>query len=79
MPDRAVHVMSLVRQASGGRDYDARFGHRQSGRGAYADMISQRFAAAGRRFGVATGRHRQALDCKQFRKPGAHQQSLDFS
>jgi DNA repair photolyase len=79
MPDRAAHVMSLVRQASGGRDYDARFGHRQSGRGAYADMISQRFAAAGRRFGVATGRHRQALDCKQFRKPGAHQQSLDFS
>src|SRR5690606_5686549 len=34
MPDRAGHVMSLVRQASGGKDYDNRFGIRQSGRGA---------------------------------------------
>jgi DNA repair photolyase len=79
MPARAAHVMSLVRQASGGKDYDAAFGIRQTGRGPYAGMISQRFAAACRKFGVASGRDRQALDCEQFRPPGPQQQALDFA
>jgi DNA repair photolyase len=78
MPDRAAHVMSLVRQASGGKDYDARFGLRQTGRGPYAEMISKRFAAACRRFGVDNTRQRQGLDCKQFLPPGPRQQSFDL-
>ena len=78
MPDRAAHVMSLVRQASGGKDYDARFGVRQSGRGPYAEMIAQRFAAACRRFGVDNARPIQVLDCEQFLPPGPHQQSFDL-
>ena len=45
-PDRAKHVMSLVKQASGGKDYDNRFGIRQRGRGPYADMLASRFRAA---------------------------------
>ncbi|MCI0517949.1 MAG: PA0069 family radical SAM protein [Woeseiaceae bacterium] len=78
MPDRAEHVMSLVRQASGGKAYDARFGTRQSGRGPYADMVAQRFSAACRRFGVDNSRRTQVLDCTQFRPPGPLQQSLDL-
>lgn len=78
MPQRKAHIMSLIRQASGGVDYDARFGIRQSGRGAYADMLAQRFAAACRKFGIAESRRQQVLDCSQFRRPGPQQQALDL-
>lgn len=78
MPDRARHVMSLVRQAGGGRDYDNRFGIRQSGRGPYADMIAQRFAAACRRNGLAKDGHGDGLDCSSFRPPGHGQMTLEL-
>lgn len=77
-PDRAKHVMSLVRQASGGRNYDNRFGIRQTGRGAYADMLGKRFDAASRRHGLHPERYQQNLDCSQFRKPGLKQLGLDL-
>jgi DNA repair photolyase len=77
-PDRAEHVLSLVRQASGGRDYDNRFGVRQTGRGAYADMLGKRFRAGCRRFGLAPERYQQGLDCTQFTKPGQQQLGLDL-
>ncbi len=76
MPDRAEHVMSLVRQASGGQDYDNRFGIRQRGRGPYADMISKRFKAACRKHGLQAGRYQNRLDCSQFRRPGQKQMAL---
>lgn len=78
MPDRAEHVMSLVRQAGGGRDYDSRFGTRQRGRGPYADMIAKRFKAACRKHGLEAGKYLQALDCSQFRRPGQEQMTLGF-
>ena len=79
MPDRSAHVMSLVRQASGGRDYDNRFGLRQTGRGAYADMIGQRFRVACRRAGIPQRRDGDpALDCAGFAPPGARQMTLDL-
>ena len=78
MPDRAEHVMSLVRQASGGKDYDNRFGIRQRGRGPYAEMISMRFKAACRKHGLAAGRYQNKLDCSQFRRPGNKQMALEF-
>jgi len=77
-PDRATHVMSLVRQASGGRDYDNRFGVRQKGRGAYADMLGKRFRAACKRHGLALDRYQHLLDCGQFVKPGQQQLGLDL-
>lgn len=52
-PGRAEHVLSLVRQARGGRLYDARFGQRQTGTGEYASLLRQRFALACRRLGLA--------------------------
>jgi DNA repair photolyase len=77
-PDRASHVMSLIRQASGGSNYDNRFGVRQTGRGAYAEMLGKRFRAACRRFGLGPDRYQQGLDRNQFQKPGQHQLGLDL-
>jgi len=75
-PDRAARVMGLVREASGGRDYDNRFGIRQTGRGPYADMLGKRFRAACRRFGLETGRRGTRLDCSRFEPPGQQQLGL---
>ncbi len=77
-PDRAEHVMSLVRQAHGGKDYDNRFGHRQRGQGPYADMIRSRFNTACRRHGVHSDRYQEALRCDLFEPPGQQQLGLDF-
>jgi len=77
-PDRAAHVMSLVRQAHGGRDYDNRFGHRQTGSGAYAELIGRRFRAACGRHGLGVDRDRRPLDTTRFRRPGTPQLGLDL-
>ncbi len=77
-PDRADHVMSLVREASGGKDYDHRYGLRQTGRGAYADMLAARFRAACRKRGLICGEYQRELDRSQFVKPGAQQLGLGF-
>jgi DNA repair photolyase len=64
-PERAGHVMSLIRQSRGGRDNDPRFGSRMRGSGPYADLIARRFAVAARRFGLS-GEDWPTLDCSQF-------------
>ena len=51
-PDRAEHVMSLIRQTRGGKENDARFGKRMVGEGPVADLIRQRFHMARRRLGL---------------------------
>jgi DNA repair photolyase len=51
VPERAAHVMSLVQQMRGGKDYDSRFGTRMRGEGPFADLIAMRFAKARRRLG----------------------------
>jgi DNA repair photolyase len=51
VPDRATHVMSLVQQMRGGKDYDSRFGTRMRGEGPFADLIAMRFAKARKRLG----------------------------
>ena len=51
-PDsRAKHVMSLINQTQGGKDYDSTFGRRMSGTGAYAELLRSRFELARRKFG----------------------------
>ncbi len=77
-PDRAERVTNLIRQASGGRDYDSRFGVRQTGRGPYAEMLATRFNSASRRFGLATNSYQHTLDCNQFFRPGQQQLGLGF-
>jgi DNA repair photolyase len=51
-PERAERVMSLVRQTRGGRENDARFGHRIAGEGPVAQILVDRFRLARRRFGL---------------------------
>jgi DNA repair photolyase len=77
-PDRKERVLSLIRQASGGRSYDSRFGLRQTGRGAYAEMLANRFRTASNRLGLRPGEYSQTLDCTQFSRPGQQQLGLDF-
>ena len=48
---RAEHVMSLVRQMRGGKEYDSRFGSRMRGQGPFADLIAMRFAKTRKRLG----------------------------
>jgi DNA repair photolyase len=67
-PDRARHVLSLIRQTRGGELNDARFHHRFSGQGVYADLLMRRFARATRQFGFGEGRTQ--LDCSRFAVPG---------
>ncbi len=77
-PDRRERVLSLVRQSSGGRHYDSRFGVRQTGRGPYAEMLGKRFETACRRLGLVASEYQQSLDCGQFLRPGQQQLGLDF-
>ena len=52
-PQRAEHVMSLVQQMRGGKDYDSSFGSRMRGQGPFADLIAMRFAKTRKRLGFA--------------------------
>jgi DNA repair photolyase len=67
-PDRAEHVMSIVRQMRGGRENDPNFGTRMSGTGNYAELMEKRFDIACRRFGLNL-RETADLDCRRFRPP----------
>jgi DNA repair photolyase len=67
VPNRAKHVMSLVRSMRGGKDYDSNWGTRMRGTGPYADLISQRFVIATKRLGL--NQKRVPLDVSQFRHP----------
>ena len=51
-PDRAEHVLSLLRQLRGGELYDAQFGSRQRGFGPFAALLKARFTKARRRYGL---------------------------
>ncbi|MDX2236095.1 MAG: PA0069 family radical SAM protein [Hyphomonadaceae bacterium] len=66
-PDRAQRILSHVRTARGGRDYDPAWGMRQRGEGPYADLIGARFRRACARLGLNTDRTR--LDASRFRLP----------
>jgi len=73
-PERAGHVISIVRQMRGGRDNDPRFGSRMTGTGIFAELIEKRFDLACRRFGLnghGAGRKPPSLDCNRFRPPSA--------
>jgi DNA repair photolyase len=75
-PERAGRVMSLLRQARGGRDNDPRFGHRMRGSGPWVDALSARFRLACRRLGIAET-DRTALDTSQF-EPRRSDRQIDL-
>jgi DNA repair photolyase len=68
VPQRAEHVMSLIRQLHGGREYDADFRTRMRGRGVFAQVLQRRFEVACRKHGFARARELQ-LDVSQFIPP----------
>ena len=75
-PERAEHVISIVRQMRDGRENDSRFGKRMSGTGMFAELIAKRFELACRRLGLneeggghGAGRRPAELDCSRFRPP----------
>jgi DNA repair photolyase len=51
-PDRAEHVLSLLRQLRGGALYESEFGSRQRGFGPFAALLESRFEKARRRYGL---------------------------
>jgi DNA repair photolyase len=67
-PDRAAHVLSLVRQTRAGALNDSRFHERFRGQGPYADLLSQRFARAARQWGFED---RAPLETRHFAVPAA--------
>ncbi|GAA5523780.1 hypothetical protein Maes01_00329 [Microbulbifer aestuariivivens] len=75
-PERMSHVMSLIRQSRGGRDYDSSFSQRQTGSGVFAQLLAQRFRISCRKLGL--NQRRQTLDCSHFAAPprAGEQQSL---
>jgi DNA repair photolyase len=68
-PDRAKHVMSLINQARGGKDYDSQFGTRMRGTGPYAELLRTRFDLAKRKLGFAPASERYELNTSLFRPP----------
>jgi len=66
-PHAASHVISLLRQMRGGRDYDPSWGKRGRGEGPYAELITKRFRAALRRLDYRT--QSAPLDFSQFERP----------
>lgn len=77
LPERATHVLSLLRQSRGGNLNDSEFHRRFSGTGAYAKLLSQRFENALRRLGLNTAE--SPLDCTRFRVPGSTPLNLQMN
>ena len=66
-PDRAAHVLSLIRQTRDGKENDPTFGRRMTGTGPYAWTIGRRFELACSRLGINRDKTRLATDA--FRRP----------
>jgi DNA repair photolyase len=76
-PDRAQHVMSLINQSRGGKDYQAEFGTRMVGTGVFAQLLRRRFELAKHRLGFgAADRHNLRTDL--FRPPATERRQMGF-
>ena len=68
-PDRAAHVMALIRDTRGGRDYDAQFGQRMRGTGPVAELLHARFSKACARLGLNAGSRETSRPTQLFQRP----------
>jgi DNA repair photolyase len=66
-PERARHVLSLIRETRAGMLNDSRFHNRFTGAGPYAALLSQRFDRAARALGLEG---RTSLETRHFAVPG---------
>lgn len=74
-PQRAEHVLSLLRQLRGGALYDSGFGSRQRGFGPFAALLKARFEKARRRFALT---REAALSTDKFVPPRASRPQLEL-
>ena len=75
-PDKEKHVISLVRELHGGKDYDSSWGKRQTGSGPYAWSIGRRFELACERLGL--NKKRSKLTVAHFHPPKQSRNQLDL-
>src|ERR1044071_3614170 len=75
-PDRTNHVMKLIRDMRGGKDYDSTYGTRMTGAGPYAWMIGRRFENACARLGL--NKHKVPLSTSHFRPPRPNSEQLSL-
>ena len=75
-PDRAKHVISVIKTMRGGKEYDSKWGERQTGTGPYAWQIGRRFEIAARRLGLNLERRKLRTDLFTPPKPETDQLSL---
>ncbi|TCK30452.1 DNA repair photolyase [Ancylobacter aquaticus] len=66
-PDRYRHVLSLLKELHGGREYDSTFGQRMTGTGPYAWTLARRFEIASERLGL--NRRHIRLTTRHFTRP----------
>jgi DNA repair photolyase len=77
MPERAKHVLSLIRQVRGGSLNEAKFHARFAGTGPYAELLTRRFMRAAKQFGLDT--EKQALETGLFAVPDARRATAQLS
>ena len=65
-PDRARHVLELIRETRAGALNETKYGQRFSGTGVYADLLARRFERAARQWGLD---NRETLDTTAFAAP----------
>jgi DNA repair photolyase len=77
-PLKAAHVMSRIHEMRNGRDNDPNFGTRMVGQGLFAELLSQRFTKACKRFGLEGHGDLFELDTTRFTPPSLHGQQTLF-
>jgi DNA repair photolyase len=77
LPERAAHVLSLIRQSRAGKLNDPDFHSRFAGSGPYAEMLHQRFTRAVKRLGLEGTT--ESLDCSQFTVPNTQASPAQMS
>jgi len=75
-PDRYRHVMKLIRDMRGGKDYDSTWSTRMKGTGPYAWMIGRRFELACEKLGLNAARTTLSTQHFRARKAGSEQLNL---
>ena len=75
-PDKEKHVISLIRDIHGGKDYDSTFGTRMRGTGPYAWSIARRFELACKKLGL--NRRSMPLTTSLFKRPTLRGSQMDL-
>ena len=75
-PDRYRHVINLIRETHGGKDYDSTFGKRMTGSGPIAWMIGRRFEVACERLGFNSTSVKTTTE--HFKPPRPSAEQLDL-